>query len=533
MTEDHLTSEQLSALLDGALPARAAAEAERHVAGCASCRDALAALGAQEESLRRALTHDPGDAYFATFAERVSERIRAGARGSEAPKRRAPFRFGAPRTLAWLSAAAAVAAGVGIAFLASRETPVAPLRDREAIERAQRAEEAPGASFARPPAAAGSQATDELRALRPEAPAETRAREDGGAKDERGRAAMQATPPAATVPGANAPAAGAEAEKQAPSVAAGPARAAAGAVSPSAAGGAAAPGRAQEVRRNEQGEEVPVPSYRVPQPRFAPPPAPSTTGGPVTVIKRATAVPMQSKEAPEPDQAAAKSPASSTGELSFSKSLEDEKAAPARVCGEVRDSQGRPVAGARVVIVEEASTAATDAAGRFCVRSVAGERTLSVMAIGFVPAQQRVRAGSGAPPANVTLKPVPVLGGSALGFTAADRVKARTLAGIPDSLRAPVEAAQFLTSAAARDATAGAWDRAAAAWAALVPALPAGAPESEARFQLAAARYHAWELEPGGARRAAAAAALDAYLAGAPAGVERDQARAWRGELGR
>ena len=31
---------------------------------------------------------------------------------------------------------------------------------------------------------------------------------------------------------------------------------------------------------------------------------------------------------------------------------------------------------------------------------------------------------------------VPVLGGSALGFTAADRVKARTLAGIPDSLRA-------------------------------------------------------------------------------------------------
>ena len=185
------------------------------------------------------------------------------------------------------------------------------------------------------------------------------------------------------------------------------------------------------------------------------------------------------------------------------------------------------------MIVEEASTAATDAAGRFCVRSVAGERTLSVMAIGFVPAQQRVRAGSGAPPANVTLKPVPVLGGSALGFTAADRVKARTLAGIPDSLRAPVEAAQFLISAAARDATAGAWDRAAAAWAALVPALPAGAPESEARFQLAAARYHAWELEPGGARRAAAAAALDAYLAGAPAGVERDQARAWRGELGR
>src|SRR5206468_355507 len=80
MTEDHLTSEQLSALLDGALPARAAAEAERHVAGCASCRDALAALGAQEESLRRALTHDPGDAYFATFAERVSERIRAGER---------------------------------------------------------------------------------------------------------------------------------------------------------------------------------------------------------------------------------------------------------------------------------------------------------------------------------------------------------------------------------------------------------------------------------------------------------------------
>ncbi len=77
MTTSHLTPEQLSALVDGALAGRARDEAERHLATCAACRDALAALSAQEEALRRTLTHDPGEAYFESFAGRVQERIRA------------------------------------------------------------------------------------------------------------------------------------------------------------------------------------------------------------------------------------------------------------------------------------------------------------------------------------------------------------------------------------------------------------------------------------------------------------------------
>ena len=48
---NHLTDEQLSALLDGAMSERERAEAEAHVAGCDACRERLAELGALDASL--------------------------------------------------------------------------------------------------------------------------------------------------------------------------------------------------------------------------------------------------------------------------------------------------------------------------------------------------------------------------------------------------------------------------------------------------------------------------------------------------
>ena len=73
----HLTNEQLSELLDGALDREARELAERHLESCGECRETLAALGAQDSMLQKALEHDPGDAYFEDFAAQVGGRIRA------------------------------------------------------------------------------------------------------------------------------------------------------------------------------------------------------------------------------------------------------------------------------------------------------------------------------------------------------------------------------------------------------------------------------------------------------------------------
>ena len=84
----HLTDEQLSALLDDALPAGERASCEAHLADCEPCRTRLAEASALEGSLGKALTHDPGEGYFTDFAERVAKRIaerRLGA-APEAPK---------------------------------------------------------------------------------------------------------------------------------------------------------------------------------------------------------------------------------------------------------------------------------------------------------------------------------------------------------------------------------------------------------------------------------------------------------------
>ncbi|HEY6194157.1 MAG TPA: zf-HC2 domain-containing protein, partial [Candidatus Eisenbacteria bacterium] len=67
----HLNDDQLSALHDGALAPAERAASEAHVADCEACRARLAELASLDEALGSALAHDPGEAYFATFADRV------------------------------------------------------------------------------------------------------------------------------------------------------------------------------------------------------------------------------------------------------------------------------------------------------------------------------------------------------------------------------------------------------------------------------------------------------------------------------
>ena len=525
MTTNHLNSNQLSALVDGALAARALEDAERHLASCAACREALAALSAQEEALRRVLANDPGEAYFADFADRVGNRIRAeglaGAQRRGAAERPGPgLSWSSPRTLAWLGAVAAVVVGVGITFMVTREPNVGALRDLRTIERATRAAAPTPAAEGKLEQAPATGAKE--KAAAPAAPsneAERSVAKTSASSENRNFAAL----PPPTAPSAAAP--------------------------PTA--GAARLGRAQEVRRDERGEDVPVSPPSGPAALYARPPAPEaapfTPGQPVYVKKHAPALPMRVPEQRQTDQlqSAQGAPAALAPSLradesaASSKSLAEKDAALASLCGEVRDPAGRPVANASIVLPETGATTSTDARGRFCIAAPAGDRTLSVLAVGFEPARQTVSAGGAAPaPAlSVVLQPVAVMGGSGWkGFREnilAPPGARDVLAGLPDSLKSVARNARLLSAAASRMKSAAAWEAAADPWSRLIVARPGGGAEAEAVFQLAGARFHAWEIAPTAGRRAAAARAIEACLAGANPGAQRDQARVWQERLAR
>ncbi len=248
----HLTGDQLSALLDGALEGRAREEAERHLETCAACREALAGLSAQESDLRAALEHDPGEAYFDEFAARVSGRLRAaglsGAQARPAEGRALSDWFRSPRKLAWVTSTAAVVVVAGIVMITGREWKMPLLSSRE-IEKP-----APQGESARPPVA------------QPEAAAPA-------------PAARKSAP----APG-EAPARGDQAKGEAPSAAR----------LQQAPGPSAPTSRAYEVRRSPSGEDVPVhrPGEFVYRPPRAAAPPPAAPGQPVRVTKQRYATPM-------------------------------------------------------------------------------------------------------------------------------------------------------------------------------------------------------------------------------------------------
>ncbi|HTM57208.1 MAG TPA: zf-HC2 domain-containing protein, partial [Candidatus Udaeobacter sp.] len=101
----HLTEHELSAHLDQALDPSERRRVDAHLETCAGCRASLAELAAQDRGVASALAHDPGDAYFESFAARVEDRIRAqGLAGAQAHPERfeGPWRWlKSPRALAW------------------------------------------------------------------------------------------------------------------------------------------------------------------------------------------------------------------------------------------------------------------------------------------------------------------------------------------------------------------------------------------------------------------------------------------------
>jgi hypothetical protein len=535
----HLSDVELSAHLDRALNARAEERAERHLAACERCREALAALASQDASLRPALSHDPGEAYFESLPGRVEERIRAaGLAGAQSRGQGLGLGqlFRSPRALAWAGAVAAVVGGAGLALMTGREVRPPDLRDRDLVERSQPAEPGLGSPERPERARPGGDETPPGTLAEGE-----RAKTSGGERAlggpaiaERGQQTEAGRRAAASSPAASSMTADAARQPRTSTPAA-----------PLVAK-PASPGRAYEVRRNEAGEDVPVGRVGA----LAPTPAPgvATITSSEAPRKKLAAEPLKESKSALDARAldAARPKEEATGDYLFAQPLADRwiTASPApatrqgvaldgagsneaRLCGAVRDAAGRPIAGAQVSLTDLGRTAATDARGAFCLVAPVGEHPLTVMAVGFAESRQDVRVGGEASEVRVTLRAVPVLERDLAATTPGGAARSASGQAIPDSLLDAMRAARRLESTAIARRSAALFDAAAAAWDRALQRSMGGPLELEARRHLAETRYRAWETGPNDRRAAAAVEALTAYVGRAPASPERDQAMRW------
>ena len=480
---NHLTHEQLSALLDGALSTSAREQAERHVAECPTCRDALAALADQERTLSTVLQHDPGDAYFESFAARVEDRIRAaGLQGAQARQGDAWLGWlRSPRRLATVGAVAVALAGAGVVMLTTR------------LERAD---------------LGGLQTQQESGAKEQPTPPESQTGPAAEAPQNRIDLQKKADEFAEAVP---APVTDAKVERD---------QVAAREELKDAARNVA-PSRLKASRRTAAGEDVPVASQAAPAP--AQPPVTEKTSGRLLV---------QPPAAPMAREAAG---------LRAGEAQRDERATTAgELCGQVLDANRNPVARARVTLVENGQSVPTDSQGRFCIDAAPGEHALSVMAVGFQETRLTARTGTGSELA-VRLNAVPVLGTSRPMASAPDateptygylaREATDVFSALPDSPRARVREAQSLTSEGRTRGSVSRLEQAAQRWEQVIPGLRSEGMVAEARYRLAEARVLAWQLSPNAARRAAAMTAVRRALESWGSGARGITLRTWLRDL--
>lgn len=441
----HLSDEQLSALVDGALEGGARAPVERHLEICADCREALAGLVAQDRALSSVLEHDPGEDYFESFVGRVGGRLRAaglkGAQAREPEGRSLADWFRSPRKLALVAAVATVVAGAGIVMLATREVRVPALREKEIESRALQEVQSPqpaGSSSVQP--SSGAPATPPAA----EAPVTEAARSRADSREAPGAGSMEEM--AAPERGAHVPS-----------------------------------NRAYEVRRNTAGEEAPVgkPGGLVHgPPRSVPAPQPAAPGTPVYVSKQRYVEPLESRSRTDAMRGGARPAPAEGGALPVAGQIATE-AADKGALEEESKSMAAPRAERAAIDQKEMATSLRFRGGRSggAALQVAGTRD----AFDDLPTQPRTLAKN----------------------------------------------AQRLTALAETMGVAPAWDSAASEWERVIEGVQGAPLERETRFQLARARFMAWQREASAKRAERARQALEAFLARAPKGVERDSAQAW------
>ena len=540
----HLTDEQLSARLDQQ-PAGRSEEIERHLTDCAQCRNALAALSAQDRFLGAALAHDPGEEYFTTFAARVEDRLRAESlRGAQARlgHDQAPWMrwFQAPRRIAWIGAVATVVAGAAIVIVTSRDervTTISALEIRSAPQPApvdlvappptSESKEADTRSQASAPSATRAQSRDDAVALAPAPPAEP------GASPAR----MRQVGPAAQR--------GADVRPPEPAPAAAPAPEGQGHrvmrrnyAQPLDADKNLAANQAKKV--DEAREESSAPASATLQARDA--------AGSMTEKQRA-ATGGSAPGFAAPPVASGLAAAPRAGEV--------------QLCGQVVDPDGRPVAHASVMLVTIGRTTTSSDDGAFCLNAPEGSFELSVMAVGFQTSRMQVRVAGERSDVRVTMSAISVLDGLAKPAggrldagepmklntstgeksaakpappAAKDQAKAKTppvdpFAGESKAAIGLTTTAMEATRFASTYPTIPTWEKAAKAWGSATTALKTPSGRSEAFYRIAQAKLMVWRQYPNLARKNDALSACLAVLSGAPTPEQRKDVMRWMTEV--
>ncbi len=200
---NHLTDEQLAAQIDGPRSGPTFDAAARHLESCEACRARLADMTALDADLSRALEHDPGEAYFASFADRVASRIAAEAAPARAaapvrePRRGLFAWWNSPRQLAWAGGALGLVVVAALAVVLVRQNGMRATLDRLSAPEtsAMRAPAASGpaaesapqaANEIAPPAAAPAEPGAASGASAPSTAREEEARDAAGARRDRG-----------------------------------------------------------------------------------------------------------------------------------------------------------------------------------------------------------------------------------------------------------------------------------------------------------------------------------------------------------
>jgi hypothetical protein len=528
----HLTDEQLSARLDDAMAPAERAECDAHLAACEACQAKLVEMSSLERSLGAALTHDPGEAYFATFAERVAARIAAGeprpapAAGAPAPRRSPWAWLLSPRGLSAAGGMAALVLTAGIAWLRfQHEDVTATLRagaPRAVGSRQEEKTESPSAGASQDRALPPAEATPpQARVDSPEARAAAgspRAREKAQANAEPApeRAGAQRSQALAPAPQATAQSSGAEEGVSAPMAPPAPAPAE----------------EKQQAMAKHLFSTAPPPARAI-----APPPS----AAPRAAAEKDALAPGSAQGLTANSQSA-RDEAHSGGGRPDEVKLQFAEATPLAVqCGTVTDARGMPLSGVQLTLLGTSTRSARSGPdGAFCLTNAVAGDTLILLHVGFEP----VRLVLGASTSLVFgLEPVGtlgsrgglVLGGKNEGFfklpSAASAPAPDLYAAEPDSVRAAVAQARQRTAIARREHTAEAWEAVASSWDRVAAGAAARA-GSDARFQSLSALREAWLATPTPARAERLRARLAAFVAGAPATLpERATAVRWQQEL--
>jgi len=506
---NHLTDDQLSARLDDALSPADRAAADAHLATCEACRERLAGLGTLDRSLATAMEHDPGDAYFASFSERVAARI--AKESPPVPAKR--WSFFSPRGPSFAGSLVALALVAGLVWLEF---------GRQDAGRALR--EAMPARETVLPSTAAPRAMDSLASPQPAAPSAPVAVHDEAVRqrEEQRRAAPtpQPVPPSA--------------RESAPTA------------------------RAQKVRTLPGGETVPAEpqASTLAGGNVAPPPGKDLGTTQLQQMKARAAGPATTDEVSRkgfftsqkslfragPSPAASPQPVAPGGTTQSlaapgTQAMRADESTPlTSACGRITDSRGNGLPAASIALLgANPASAKSGPDGRYCLPAAAAGDTLVVLHVGFEPARVPVASAASL---DVDLQPIGTLGSKAglvvgrsmpserSGFVAHD-----LYAGAPPDVRRLLSDARSRTTLAQRDHNAGAWERAARAWEKVVPRV-SGAASLDARFQVLTAVREQWRIDPTPDRERTYRGALGQFIAVAPPGLpERATALKWRSEL--